>query len=107
MYRSIGGSRHHRVNRFNGPIWPAVGPDRNEDILKFKREALSPGFQERWDRAEGERLRRALGIDLLEPDIDELRRLLAENRRWFEEQRRRRNPTRTQGGIRLTDEDDE
>ena len=100
-------SRRQSRNMFNGPVWPAVGPDRNEDILKFKREALSPGFQEKWDRAEGERLRRALGVDLLEPDIYELRALLAENRRWFEEQRRRRGRSRTRGGIRLTDEDDE
>lgn len=107
MTRGSNRFRRPIQTKFNGPMWPAVGPDRNEDILKFKREALSPGFQEKWDRAEGERLRRALGIDRLEPDINELHTLLAENRRWFEEQRSLRRYPRTRGGIRLTDEDDE
>ena len=38
------------MTRRRPPVWPSCGPDPGEDILKLRRECLSPGWQEVWDR---------------------------------------------------------
>jgi len=94
-------------HRFDGPMWPAVGPNWNEDILKFRREALSPGYQEKYDRAIGKKRQNECGAVLLHSRLQKLMERLEEKEELFEVQHRRRKPSRTQGGIRLTAEDDE
>lgn len=67
-----------RRRRLLGPIWPAIGPDRGENVSCFRRDALSAEYQEAWDIAQGASLRGALGIDRIESDINTLRESIAD-----------------------------
>ena len=93
------------ARRQRNPVWPSVGPDRGEDILKFKPECLSPGWQKEWERAYfardpiGRLLdKQAKELGRLEDEIEHLREQAGNSIR------RPRKQCKGQGVVLRTDE---
>lgn len=67
------GERPRQRRASLGPRWPSKGPDRGENILLYKRDALSPEFQERWDEAATQASPLGKEVARLREEVDRVR----------------------------------
>ncbi len=56
-----------------GPLWPSKGPDRGENILRFRRDGLSPYYRQKRDEAMVQDSPVGREVTKLRKDLDRLR----------------------------------